>query len=101
MISTFAVLTTVEVLKIANRYWSTTVDLPELLQSYSATVYGDQLYMLGGGGGGRGGGGRYVQDCQKISWDVWSKLPDLLVGGEDSESKPITDAYIYNQTTNS
>ena len=48
MISTFAVLTTVEVLKIANRYRSTTVDLPELLQSYSATVYGDQLYMLGG-----------------------------------------------------
>ena len=41
-------LTTVEVLNIQNRQWSTAVDLPESLQSYSATVSGDQLYMLGG-----------------------------------------------------
>ena len=47
-------LTTVEVLNIENHQWSTAVDLPESLQSYSATVCGDQLYMLGGGGGGGG-----------------------------------------------
>ena len=41
-------LTTVEVLDIENRQWSTAVDLPESLQCYSATVCGDQLYMLGG-----------------------------------------------------
>ena len=41
-------LTTVEVLNIENRHWSTAVDLPEFLQNYSATICGDQLYMLGG-----------------------------------------------------
>ena len=41
-------LTTVEVLNIENRQWSTAVDLPEPLQYHSATVCGDQLYMLGG-----------------------------------------------------
>ena len=44
----FGVLTTVEVLNIENRQWSTAVDLPESLQYHSATVCGDQLYMLGG-----------------------------------------------------
>ena len=41
-------LKTVKVLNIENRQWSTAVDLPESLQCYSATVCGDQLYMLGG-----------------------------------------------------
>ena len=41
-------LTTVEVLNIENRHWSTAADLPEPAQCYSATVCGDQLYMLGG-----------------------------------------------------
>ena len=41
-------LTTVEVLNIENRQWSTAADLPEPAQFYSATVCGDQLYMLGG-----------------------------------------------------
>ena len=42
------VLTTVEVLNIESRQWSTAVDLPEPLQRHSVTVCGDQLYMLGG-----------------------------------------------------
>ena len=41
-------LTTVEVLNIENRQWSTATDLPEPLQYHSATVCGDQLYMQGG-----------------------------------------------------
>ena len=41
-------LTTVEVLNIENHQWSTAIDLPESLQHHSATVCGDQLYMLGG-----------------------------------------------------
>ena len=41
-------LTTVEVLNIENHQWSTAVDLPESLQYHSATICGDQLYMLGG-----------------------------------------------------
>ena len=44
----FKELTTVEVLNIENRQWSTAADLPEPLQYHSATVCGDQLYMLGG-----------------------------------------------------
>jgi hypothetical protein len=45
------VLLTVEVLNIEDRQWSTAVDLPEPLQCQSATVSGDQLYMLGGAHG--------------------------------------------------
>ena len=41
-------LTTVEVLNIESLQWSTAVDLPEPMRHYSATVCGDQLYMLGG-----------------------------------------------------
>ena len=41
-------LTTVEVLNIENDVWSTALDLPEPLQYHSATISGDDLYMLGG-----------------------------------------------------
>ena len=41
-------LTMVEMLDIENHQWSTAVDLPKSLYSCSATVCGDQLYMLGG-----------------------------------------------------
>ena len=44
----YEVLTTVEVLNIESRQWSTTANLPESSNCYSATVCGDQLYMLGG-----------------------------------------------------
>ena len=44
----FGVLTTVEVLNIEKHQWSTAVDLPESLQNHSATICGDQLYLLGG-----------------------------------------------------
>ena len=42
-------LTTVEVLNTENSQWSTADDLPVALQLSSATVCGDQLYILGGG----------------------------------------------------
>ena len=129
-------LTTVEVLNIENLQWSTAVYLPKPLRYHSATVCGDQLYMLGGG---------YVrsysvytcsvpallQTCSQVGnlnsalslsdgssggSGVWSKLPDLpvtqstcvtfcgqllAVGGEDSDLKPTTAVYMYNQATNS
>ena len=137
--SNVKILTTVEVLNIKNRQWSTAVDLPEPLQYHSVTVCGDQLYMLGGGHD------LYVttksvytcsvsallQTCtqrslvgtferalslSKSSSGVWSKLPDLpvkestcvtfcgqllAVGGGDSDGKPTTAVYMYNQATNS
>ena len=42
------VLLTVEVMNTENLQWSTASDLPEPLYLASATVCGDQLYMLGG-----------------------------------------------------
>ena len=42
------VLSTVEVMNTENLQWSIATDLPESMYSMSATVCGDQLYMLGG-----------------------------------------------------
>ena len=42
------VLSTVEVMNTENHQWSTAADLPEPMFKASATICGDQLYMLGG-----------------------------------------------------
>ena len=59
---------------------------------------------------------KYALSLSNSSSGVWSKLPDLpvirstcvtfcgqllAVGGEDSDKKPTTAVYMYNQTTNS
>jgi hypothetical protein len=96
-------LTSVEVLNIENLQWSTAVDLPEPLQYHSATVCGDQLYMLGGINDFRllptksvytCSVSALLQSCTQRSLvgtfkrtlslsdsrsGVWSKLPDLPV----------------------
>ena len=132
------VLTTVEVLNIENRLWSTAVDLPEPLQHHSVTVCGDQLYMLGGACDHMPTKSVYTCSLSALfqtytqrslvgtfkcalslsnsSSGVWSKLPDLpvmestcvtfcgqllAVGGVDSDNKPTTAVYMYNQATNS
>ena len=41
-------LSTVEVMNTENHQWSTAADLPQPIYCASATVCGDQLYMLGG-----------------------------------------------------
>ena len=41
-------VSTVEVMDTKTHQWSTAADLPEPMCYASATVYGDQLYMLGG-----------------------------------------------------
>ena len=99
-------LTTVEVLNIENRQWSTAADLPESLQYHSVIVCGDQLYMLGGAHGHSLTKSVYtcsvsalLQTCTQRSplekrtsalslpnsssggTGVWSKLADLPVGG--------------------
>ena len=43
-----SVLSTVEVMNTETHLWSTVADLPESMRYTSATVCGDQLYMLGG-----------------------------------------------------
>ena len=95
-------LTTVEVLNIEDRQWSTAVDLPEPLQHHSVTVCDDRLYMLGGAHGEVSA--EFVYTCSVSSllrtcvqrslmgtlkrtlWvsnssgaSVWSKLTDLPV----------------------
>ena len=45
-------LSTVEVMDTETHQWSTAADLPQPMHSASATVCGDQLYMLGGVKGG-------------------------------------------------
>ena len=47
------VLATVEVMDTETHQWSTATDLPQPMYSASATVCGDQLYMLGG----------WIQNC--------------------------------------
>ena len=42
------VLSTVEIMNTENRKWSTAKDLPQPMSRASATVCGNQLYMLGG-----------------------------------------------------
>jgi hypothetical protein len=46
-------LSTVEVMDTETHQWSTAADLPQPMYHTSATVCGDQLYMLGGAVGGR------------------------------------------------
>ena len=43
-----SVLSTVEVMNTENRQWSTAANLPEPMWYASATICGDQLYLLGG-----------------------------------------------------
>ena len=128
-------LATVEVLNFETSRWSTAVDLPEPLYYCSASVRGDQLYMLGGDVGDKSvytcSVSALLQTCTQRSLvrtfrralslsssssGVWSEFPDLpvsestcvtfcgqllAVGGEDSDSKPTTAVYVYNQATNS
>ena len=42
------VLSTIEIMNTENRKWSTAADLPQPMSRASATVCGNQLYMLGG-----------------------------------------------------
>ena len=113
-------LATVEVLNLVNGQWSTAVNLPESLHCCSATVHGDQLYVLGATGNNsvyKCSVSALLQTCSH-SGDrgVWSKLPDLpvkgstcvtfcgqllAVGGESSDKKPTKAVYMYNQATNS
>ena len=100
----YKMLTTVEVLNIENRQWSTAVGLPATLMHRSATVCGDQLYVLGGQEATTLSKSVYtcsvsallqtctprstLEDCTSAlslsnsksgGTGVWSKLPDLPV----------------------
>jgi N-acetylneuraminic acid mutarotase len=100
------VLSTVEVMNTETRQWSTAADLPQPMSLVSATVCGDQLYMLGGYEGGRYVKSAYtcsvsalLQSCvpssleakfQRISLEdkarVWRQVADLPVIRSTCES---------------
>jgi hypothetical protein len=100
------VTVTVEVMNTETRQWSTAADLPQPMYWASATVCGDQLYMLGGVVGGRYVKSAYtcsvsalLQSCvpnslkaklQRTSLEdkagVWRQVADLPVTQSTCES---------------
>ena len=99
-------LSTVEVMDTETRQWSTAADLPQPMNTASATVCGDKLYMLGGAEGGYYVKSVYtcsvsalLQSCVPSSLEVkfqrtsledkarvWRQVADLLIAGSSCES---------------
>ena len=117
-------LNKVEVLDIETLVWSTAASLPHPYSRASATICGDQLYMLGGyDKGGRSKSvlscslTKLLQSCRETPSDsVWHRIADVpvyrstcaavngelvAVGGEDAKYKPTSAVCKYNLTTNS
>ena len=117
-------LDTVEVLDIETLVWSTAASLPHPYSRASATICGNQLYVLGGWD--KSGDSKLVltsslanlvQSCNGASYDsVWHRTADVpvyystcaavngalvAIGGMDTGSKPTTAVHKYNPTTNS
>ena len=122
-------MNTVEVMDIETLQWSTGSSLPRSLSQATATLCGDQVYMLGGHSQSRRSKSVFtcslaalLQSCQPqsqvkatIEPKVWHQLTDtpvisstcaslhgqlLAVGGWDSDGKMTTTIYMYNPTAN-
>ena len=120
-------LTTVEVMNTATQQWFTAAALPDPICSSSATICGDQIYMLGGQNKNwKETNSVYtcllsalLQSCSSPSdkSGVWSRVADcpaksatcvsllgqmLMIGGRDYEKKLATTAiFMYKPATNS
>ena len=106
--------------------WSRAASLPHPYSTVSATICGDQLYMLGGRVKDIGVMTKSVltcsltqllQSCSEISSDsVWHRITDIpvycstcaaingelvAVGGEDTKHKTTSAIHKYNPTTDS
>ena len=114
-------LDTVEVLNSGTLFWSKVASLPYSYMEASATICGDQFYMLGGFD--RNGKTKSVLTCslKKLlgvgqTSDVWSEVADvpttrstcatvngqlISVGGLDAQSKKTSAIYMYNSSKNS
>ena len=127
----YKVLSTVELMDTETHQWSTAADLSQPMYCASATICGDQLYMLGGAVGGLYVKSVYtcsvsalLQSCvpnileenfqrTPLEAEVWRQVEDLPVTQSTCESfngqllavggqKGYTTAvYMYNSTTNS
>ena len=113
----------VEVMDIQTLVWSTAVSLPHPYSDASATICGDQLYMLGGLDKARAKSvltcslTELLQSCGKASLSsVWHSIADVpvynstcaavdgelvAVGGEDAKGKTTSSVIKYDPTTDS
>ena len=114
--------TIVEVMDTETRLWSTTSSLPQPCSWGSATICGDQLYILGGVD--HKGRTKSVPTCSltellqssSLSSSVWHRVADapaygstcaavngelLAVDGHDERNETTGDIHKYNKTTNS
>ena len=114
-------LNTVEVMDVQTLIWSTAASLPHPYSEASATICGDQLYLLGGFDDN--GKTKSVLTCSlkellygcKMS-DVWNRVADvpttrstcatvngclLSVGGLDTQNRKTSAVYLYNSSANS
>ena len=114
-------LNTVEIMDIQTLVWSTVASLPHPFSEASATICGDQLYILGGFDDN--GKTKSVLTCSlkelvygdKMS-GVWSRVTDipttrstcaavnghlLSVGGMDAQNRKTSAIYEYNSSINS
>ena len=118
-------LDTVEVMDIETLIWSIAASLPHPYSWASATICGDQLYVLGGYDKHRAKTKsvltcsltKLLQSCCEASSDsVWHRIADVpvyystcaavngelvTVGGVDGEHKTTSAIHKYNPTTNS
>ena len=110
-------LITVEVMDTKSLVWSTVASLPHPYYATSMTIYGDQLYMLGGFDDK--GQTKSVLTCsltELLQSSIWHRVADapayhstcaavngelLAVGGCDKDYKPSSAIHKYNPTTNS
>ena len=120
-------LRTVEVMNTDTRQWSTAADLPQRISRTSATVCGNQIYMMGGESVITCSLPALLQSCRPKIFEaqsstlaqqgpVWSTVTDLpverstlvtlnnrllAIGGYQSKSKPTTAIYLYDPVNNS
>ena len=103
------VLSTVEVMNTEDHQWSTAADLPEPLYNASATVCGDQIYMLGGADE-KGDYTKSVytcsvsdllQSCVSNSDSLEAKLEKISLKDKASVWKKVTDLPVVRSTCES
>ena len=120
-------LTTVEIMNTDTRQWSTAADLPQPMDSASATVCGDRIYMCGEESVITGSLPALLQSCSLKIFEaqpstlspqgpVWSTVTDLpvkqstivsinnrllAIGGCDSDYKSTTSVRLYDPVNNS
>ena len=118
-----ASITTVEVMDLKTLVWSTVASLPHPCTGASATICGEQFFMLGGSNDKRETKSvltcslrELLQSSSSQSSSIWQRVADapaycstcaavdgelVVVGGCSEDDKPTATVHKYNPTTNS